>query len=159
MRRRTDMCNPPHARHRLACGFALISGAMLAGAGCAPCETSLAEGLSATTASVEAVRAAAPSPARATTQTRFTVSAKSGSVSHSPVYFRSDLERPRDSDADFGISGEDLAVWLPEAAKFFISIVLHPIDVVITPPWTKMESDGQQVGRAVPGHRSEHGSG
>ncbi len=155
------MCNAPHSRNALACGLALISGALLTGTGCASHETSLDKGLSVTTASVEAVRAAAavPSSRRATTQTRFSVSAKSGSVVHSPVYFRSDVERPRDNDTDFSISGEDLAVWLPEAARFFISIALHPIDVVITPSWTKMESDGQQVRRAAPGHRSKHGSG
>lgn len=153
------MCNAPHSRNGLACTFALISGVLLAGPGCASHKASLIEGLSVTTASVEAVRAAAPSPRRTTTQTRFSVSAKSGSVTHSPVYFRSDVERPSDNDTDFAISGEDLAVWIPEAAKFFISIALHPIDVVITPPWTKMESDGQQVRRAAPGHRSEHGSG
>ncbi len=153
------MCNAPHSRNGLAGIFALISGVLLAGPGCASHKTSLIEGLSVTTASVEAVRAAAPSPRRTTTQTRFSVSAKSGSVTHSPVYFRSDVERPSDNDTDFAISGKDLAVWIPEAAKFFISIALHPIDVVITPPWTKMESDGQQVRRAAPGHRSEHGSG
>lgn len=146
------MCNSPHSLNGLACGFAVASGVLLAGSGCASHKTSLIEGPSVTTASVDAVRAAAPSPRRATAQTRFSVSAKSGSVTHSPVYFRSDVERPRDHDTDFAISGEDHAVWIPEAARFFISIALHPIDVVITPPWTKMESDGQQVRRSAPGH-------
>lgn len=153
------MCDAPHSRNALACGLALVSGVLLAGVGCAAHKTSLTEGLSMTTASVEAVRAAAPSPRRATTQTRFSVSAKSGSVTHSPVYFRTDVERPRYHDTDLAISGEDHAVWIPEAARFFISIALHPIDVVFTPPWTNMESDGQQVQRTALGHRSEHGSG
>lgn len=154
------MCNAPHWRNGLACGFALLSVVLLTGTGCATNNTSLAESLSTTTASVDAVRAAsAHSPVRATKATRFSVSAKSGSVTHSPVYFRSDAETPSDGDTDFAISGEDLAVWVPEAARFFISIALHPIDLLITPPWTETESDGRQVKRSGPDHRSEHGSG
>lgn len=155
------MCKAPYWRSGFACGAAMISGVLLMGTGCAGHKSSLTQGLAATTASAEAVRAAVatPSPARANRDTNFSVSAKSGSVTHTPVYFRSDAEHRDDNDADFGISGEDLYLWIPEAAGFFISIALHPIDVVITPPWTQMESDGRRVKRAAPDHRIEHGNG
>ena len=53
-------------------------------------------------------------------------------------------------------SGEDYAGWIPEAAHFLLSIALHPLDLMISPPWTRMESDGRQT---KPVDRSEHGTG
>lgn len=152
-------------RSRSVQGLAIFSGVLLSAVGCATHKGQAVDGLSGrlslTTASAEAVRAAnitRPStPERRDPQ--FHVSPKSGAVTHTPVYFRSNTELPDDNDKAFGLSGEDFAVFLPEVAKFFISIALHPLDVLLTPPWTLMESDGHQTRRAAPGDRNKHGSG
>ena len=151
---------PQRMRRGFACSLVVVFGGWLAGTGCALQRTSMIEELPVTSASVHAIRAAAAalSAETTTTPTRFSVSAKSGSITHSPVYFRSEIERPG-TNPDLGISGNDFAACFPEAAGFFISIALHPVDALITPPWTKMESDGHQVERGATGHRTDHERG
>ena len=158
--------------HNLSCStkcvpyaLVIVSSAMLAAAGCATTKGLAVDGhsrpLSITTASADAVRAANvsrksnPEPRG----TRFHASPKSGSVTHTPVYFRSNTENPAGNDRRDDLSGADYLEWISETARFLISIASHPVDVLITPPWTLMESDGKHVRRAALGDRKKHGSG
>lgn len=148
-----------------ACHVAVSCVALLATIGCTspkgPMANGLAGRMSLTTASAEAVRAANVTPRSAPEyrDIRFHVCPKSGTVTHTPAYFRTDARCCGDNNTKFGISGNDYFAWVRETTGFFISIAMHPVDLLLTPPWTLMESDGKQARRAEPGDRKTDGSG
>jgi len=91
-----------------------------------------------------------PAPQRTRAWEATTVAAENGAVEHWPLYFEDpfvDKGHGRTDETDphnvYRGGWEDF-VALPYApARFTANWLLFPVSVVVTPPWTVMESDGR----------------
>jgi len=70
------------------------------------------------------------------------VSAKDGTILHTPLYFEDPCEIPGER-LSFVWTGDDYFHLLYGPARFLASTVLFPLSVVETHPWKMVESDGQ----------------
>ena len=104
-----------------------------------------------TTPSVIAVRSAEGEPTQPQrSYARMSVTAKDGTVSHSPLYFEDAFEDVSGEDDSFAWTGEDYLAWFGGGGRFLINTALFPLSAAVTPPWVVMTSDGQP-GRRVLG--------
>ncbi len=96
-----------------------------------------------TTPSVDAVMAANVPPS---IQDRHGVEklrcAADGSVTHTPLYFEDPSEEYGSEDGHFMWTGEDY-LWIASwRARYLANLVAWPVSAVVTPPGTRMVSDG-----------------
>jgi hypothetical protein len=105
---------------------------------------------SATTASVDGVRAANAAPSvRQRGYAPVEIHAESGAVTHGPLYFEDPYEEKGSADGQFAWTREDYfqaAYW---RGRFLVNVLLFPISAIVTPPWTVMESDGRLSRQAL----------
>jgi hypothetical protein len=71
-----------------------------------------------------------------------TVSAESGAVTHWPLYFEDPFEDKGHGRSDYRLGWEDYVAMPYGYARYTLNWLLFPASVIVTPPWTPMESDG-----------------
>lgn len=134
----------------LAC---LAAVALLTG-GCQlavdPFTDELANRPAVTTPSVEGTRAADAAPNVPALRGEPTeVFAKTGAVWHGPLYFEDSVEGECGPDDPFAWTGADYLDMLLGRVRFLCNTLLFPINVIRTPPWAVMESDGRPSRRVL----------
>jgi len=96
-----------------------------------------------TTASVETVR---NTQATRSVQVRdwpaVDLYSQDGAVKHLPLYFEDPYEDKGSEDGKFAWTWEDYFQVFYWRARFLVNTIAFPVSVVVTPPWTVMESDG-----------------
>jgi len=103
-----------------------------------------------TTASVEGVREANTTPTvRQRDYTPVELLAEPDGVTHGPLYFEDTFEGKSSEDDTFAWTGEDYWQLFYWRGKFLLDILFFPVNAVVTPPWTVMESDGRLSRRVL----------
>src|SRR5262245_42455760 len=96
-----------------------------------------------TTASVETARS---SQATRSVQVREwpaeELYSQNGAVRHHPLYFEDSFEDKASDDGKFAWTWEDYYQVFAWRGRFLLNTIAFPVSVVVTPPWTVMESDG-----------------
>lgn len=67
---------------------------------------------------------------------------QNGAVRHHPLYFEDGFEDKGSDDGKFAWTHEDYVQLFSWRGRFLINTIAFPVSVVVTPPWTVMESDG-----------------
>jgi len=97
-----------------------------------------------TTASVESVRSLHLIPTvRQRDYTPVELLAEPDEVTHLPLYFEDTFEDCGSDDGQFAWTGMDYWHLFYWRGRFLFDIVAFPVNAVVTPPWTVMESDGR----------------
>ncbi len=104
-----------------------------------------------TTASVEGARTAQTAPAmpRARGYAPFELHAEPEGVTHGPLYFEDPFEDKGSEDGQFAWTGEDYLQLFYWRARYLLNGIFLPVSLVVTPPWTVMESDGHLSRQAL----------
>lgn len=97
-----------------------------------------------TTASVEGFRATPGKPhATRRFETDIVVPAEPVVVTHGPLYFDDPCEERGSENGEFRWGADDYLFFATWRLRFLGNVAALPVNLVITPPWRVMESDGE----------------
>jgi hypothetical protein len=142
----------PSAPHRGGAlspwGPAVLIASLLLCAGCARLHNYWIEDGPASTLSSDSPTAAdlratrTPAPQRQREWRGMPVAAADGTVTHGPLYFEDPFEDKGHGRDTFQIGWEDYLAMPYGLARYLLNGVALPVSLVVTWPWTAMESDG-----------------
>lgn len=101
------------------------------------------------TPSAEVARSEAKEPILARrSHAAASVSAKDGSVSHTPLYYEDPTLQTASDDRRFAWTTDDYWQYLLGPSRFLANTVMCPYHAVLTPPWMLVTSHGMDHGQA-----------
>lgn len=117
-------------------------------AGCAQTENLFVDNSPSRTMEIDSPSAAdayarfQPAEQRQRSWARMSTAAERGAVDHGPLYFEDPFEDKGSGHGDYRIGWEDAIAVPYNLARFTTNWLLLEVSLVVTPPWTPMESDG-----------------